>query len=588
MNSAVPHGAGPGSSLRRVLVWLTWLALAGAVMVRVTGGFAVALGALRISSRSVRNPLLLASFFLVATWALAPAGRRGRELRAAWRDVSPPAVAGLAAALLVAIGLLKGAHVVAASDSYGYVSQARMWATGNLRPPARGYDVLPPGVPSEALLPLGYLFTPDRTALVPMYSPGLPMQMALFERLGGSGAVFYVLPLLAGLAVCATYALGSRAGGRVVGAVAAALLAVSPALLFQLVHAPMSDVPAAAWWTVALAALVRPSRSAALLCGVATGLAILTRPNLVLLAVIPAVSLLWSARRVSGARAVAWQRLALFVAGSIPACATVAVMNTYWYGSPLVSGYGSLAGTYYRWVHFWPNVQRYAGRMLDTEGPVAAAAALALIVFGRASAPADGARRVVTTLFIFIVTVWLSYAFYLPFDEWWSLRFLLPAFPALCVVASATIFRGAASLPPRARAAAIGAAVAFALWWSVDSARTHTATESSEDLRFAAIGRALPQAVPPQSVVFAFLHSGSVRYYADRLTMRWDLIEPSRLDAAVAAIQQRGYATFLLIDINEEAAFRARFAGASRLALLNWAPRVSVPGATLYALNQLP
>src|SRR6187399_2967625 len=102
MNSAVPHGAGPGSSLRRVLMWLTWLALAGAVMVRVTGGFAVALGALRISSRSVRHPLLLASFFLVATWALAPAGRRGRELRAAWRDVSPPAVAGLAAALLVA------------------------------------------------------------------------------------------------------------------------------------------------------------------------------------------------------------------------------------------------------------------------------------------------------------------------------------------------------------------------------------------------------------------------------------------------------------------------------------------------------
>src|SRR6185436_7397434 len=169
--------------------------------------------------------------------------------------------------------------------------------------------------------------------------------------------------------------------------------------------------------------------------------------------------------------------------------------------------------------------------------------------------------------------------FYLPFDEWWSLRFLLPAFPALCVVASATIFRGAASLPPQSRAAAIGAVVAFALWWSVDSARRHTATESSEDLRFAAIGRALPQAVPPRSVVFAFLHSGSARYYADRLTIRWDLIEPSRLDAAVAVTQQRGYATFLLIDVNEEDAFRARFAGASRLASLDWAPRLTVPGA---------
>jgi hypothetical protein len=70
--------------------------------------------------------------------------------------------------------------------------------------------------------------------------------------------------------------------------------------------------------------------------------------------------------------------------------------------------------------------------------------------------------------------------------------------------------------------------------------------------------------------------------------MRWDLIEPSRLDAAVAAIQQRGYATFLLIDINEEEAFRARFAGASRLASLDWAPRLSVPGAALYAVNPPP
>jgi hypothetical protein len=54
--------------------------------------------------------------------------------------------------------------------------------------------------------------------------------------------------------------------------------------------------------------------------------------------------------------------------------------------------------------------------MLDTEGPVAAVAALALIAFGRANGPADDARRVVTTLSIFIVTVWLSYVFYLPFD----------------------------------------------------------------------------------------------------------------------------------------------------------------------------
>ena len=298
--------------------------------------------------------------------------------------------------------------------------------------------------------------------------------------------------------------------------------------------------------------------------------------------------MLWCAVRASGARAIAWQRLGLFVAGSLPACAAIAVLNTYWYGSPLMSGYGPLAGTFYQWGHFWPNVQRHTRWMLDTEGPVAIGAALALVVFGRAGGQADGARRVVIVASIFVVTVWLSYVFYLPFDEWWSLRFLLPAFPALCVLASATIVRGAALLPAAGRAAAITAVVALAVWWSVHSARRHTAIESSEDLRFAAIGRALPQVVPPRSVVLAFLHSGSARYYADRLTMRWDLIEPSRLDAAVAAIRQRGYMTFLLIDINEASDFRARFAGASRLASLDWPPRLRVPGADLYVVNPGP
>ena len=48
-----------------------------------------------------------------------------------------------------------------------------------------------------------------------MYAPGLPMQMALFESLGGRDAVFYVMPLLAGVAVWATYALGRVPAGGV-------------------------------------------------------------------------------------------------------------------------------------------------------------------------------------------------------------------------------------------------------------------------------------------------------------------------------------------------------------------------------------
>jgi hypothetical protein len=86
--------------------------------------------------------------------------------------------------------------------------------------------------------------------------------------------------------------------------------------------------------------------------------------------------------------------------------------------------------------------------------------------------------------------------------------------------------------------------------------------------------------------VLAFLHSGSARYYADRLTLRWDRIEPSQFDSAIATIRQRGYAAYLLIDDAEEAQFKARFAGASRLAALDWTPQATVAGASLYAVPQ--
>jgi len=591
MSSAVRPAGERYLRLRRGLVFLTCLALAWAALVGVTGGFVLSRGWLHISSRSARNPVLLAVLALAATWALGPGGRRGRALLAAWHGmghpaVAAPAAAGLVAVTLVAIGLVKGAHVAGGADSYGYVSQAHMWATRTLRGAPAGADVLPPGISSDALLPLGYLFTPDGAALVPMYAPGLPMQMALFESLGGPDAVFYVMPLLAGVAVWATYALGTCAGGRRVGVAAAVLLAASPTVLFQVTHAPMSDLPAAAWWTVALAALFRPSRPAALLCGMATGAAILTRPNLVPLAVIPGASLLWSAVRSSGAGARAWRRLALFAAGSIPACAAVAALNAYWYGSPLVSGYGDIAGTMYRWDHFWPNAPRYAGWMLQTQGPAVALAAVAPAVFFRADAEAAGdiagTRHVVAISALFVVTVWLSYAFYLPFGAWWTLRFLLPAFPAFFVIVGATLFRAGGWLPAPSRGLAIGAVLAFALWWGLGVVRTHRALDSRDEWRFATIGRYLGQHALRQSVVLAKHHSGSARYYADRLTIRWDHIQPSQLDAAVDALQRRGYSAFILLDDVEEGEFRTRFAGASRLAALDWLPETTVSGAALY------
>ena len=48
--------------------------------------------------------------------------------------------------------------------------------------------------------------------------------------------------------------------------------------------------------------------------------------------------------------------------------------------------------------------------------------------------------------------------------------------------------------------------------------------------------------------VLTWLHSGSVRYYAGRVTMRYDLLDRDWLDRAVEWLNARGVAVYALLD----------------------------------------
>ena len=104
--------------------------------------------------------------------------------------------------------------------------------------------------------------------------------------------MFAVVPVLGALTVWLTFVLGRRLGDEASGAAAAMLMAASPAFLYQVVQ-PMSDVPATALWAAALVALTHPqlieSVWRAALAGMATGAAILIRPNLVPIAGVAAL-----------------------------------------------------------------------------------------------------------------------------------------------------------------------------------------------------------------------------------------------------------------------------------------------------------
>jgi hypothetical protein len=555
----------------------------------MTGGFVLYVRTIRVASRSPRAAVVVCLLSFILAWILLPLADRRRVLvaaRALFLDLigrlnRPPGWLAPAAVLVVCaavvlIGVLKGAHAAGGADSYGYVSQADLWATGTLRVLQPFTSEMTWPFASEAVAPLGYRPLQHGTVLVPIYAAGLPMVMAVFERIGGRDAVFLVVPLLGGLAIGATYVMGRRLAGRTVGVAAAVLLATSPAFVYQIMF-PMSDVPAAAWWTLMLTLLLFERRVAAIAAGAAAGFAILTRPNLVLLTIVPAVVLVWCAVRGRSVRGPAAQRALLFVAGALPACVGVAVLNTLWYGSPFDSGYGALHELY-RWENLSSNIARYPRWLVESQTPAVLLALAAPFVVhlqdraDRANAIASP-RSIAVIWLCFIAAVFGCYAFYMPFDAWWYLRFLLPAFPPLVALTSVTIVGLAGRVVPGARVSLTAVLVAILAWHGVRYSSDGGAFGFREgERKYLAVGEYIARRLPERAAVISMQHSGSVRYYSGRLTIRYDWITPTRLDTVVEDLQRLGYHPYFLLENWEAVDFRRRFGEHSVLGTLDWPP----------------
>src|SRR4051812_27722411 len=169
-------------------------------------------------------------------------------------------------------------RVAAGADAYGYVSQADLWLRGDLHIDQRFGATVPWPLARWTFTPLGYRPEPDGYRIVPQYAAGLPLLMAGVKAVAGQCAIFWVVPVCGAILVLATYAIGRRLDRPVVGLAAAWIVATSPTVLFMLM-APMSDVPAAAAWTVAIAGALGHTPASAVAAGVAAAMAVLIRPK---------------------------------------------------------------------------------------------------------------------------------------------------------------------------------------------------------------------------------------------------------------------------------------------------------------------
>jgi hypothetical protein len=258
-----------------------------------------------------------------------------------------------------------------------------------------------------------------------------------------------------------------------------------------------------------------------------------------------------------------------FVAGALPAFAAVAVINWRLYGSPLTSGYGR-ASVLYHWSYVWPNLHRYPRWLLDTQTPVVLLALIAPFVL-----PAR-LRAVAVTWLCAIAAIFVLYVFWVPFDEWSYLRFILPMYSLVFVLTAAGLAALLSFLAPVARwlpGWTLAVVISLLAWHGVTYATGKGVMVAWwAEQRYVETGRWVAAHLSERAVLVSMQHSGSARYYSGRITVRYDLLAPANLDVVIDDLRHLGYHPYFVLDDWEEPVFRDRFQSYSARGRLDWPP----------------
>ena len=537
----------------RLLPILILVFAAAAIVLAVTGGVDLRAIGIRFSSRDPLRPTIIA-FVLTLIYTA-----RHRVVVIAWlewlaeRSVKfAPAIAVALSLYVFFLGMKFGTQVAGGADSYGYVSQAWLWVNGDLTVDQPFAREMPWPYADYTFAPLGYRGTLDGNGIAPTYAPGLPMLMALFIFPFGECGPYLVVPLLAALLVWVTYKIGERVtASRPLGLAAAVLMAASPTMLFMSLS-PMSDVPVAALFSAALFAALTPMRGRAFITGLLVGLSVLVRPNM---APIAAVFAVYLARLESSWRD-RFITLIVFGLGCLPSATAVAIIHTHLYGAPWKSGYGDL-NTLYSWSFFWTNMRQYVTWFAETQTPLALLFVVPFVAIWKL--PAEQ-RPALVFLGAFAAAVWICYVFYVPFDTWWYLRFLLSSFPPLLVLAVCGWQLSLRWMSSGFRSVVLIGLVALVAGYQIGRVQDMSVLRIADgESIYYSTGKYLRRVLPKNAVVLSMQHSGSLRMYADRLTLRYDWLEGPWYQRALETLVAKGYRPYLVLGEGEERDFRQKF-----------------------------
>ena len=563
-------------NVRRGMLLLA-VGLAGyAFVLLLTGGFVIETPWGSLTSRAAIRPLIaagLVSLMYAVHFRQHWETDIGILARLRW----PPIVAISASVVALIIGLSIGPRIAGGPDESGYVSQAAMLACGKLTQPVPVWlrEATWQNAAGSAA-PVGYTLAPQLNALVPTYAPGLPLLMAAFQLIAGASAVFYVVPILGGALVAATWLVGRSIADGWTGAIAAVLVMTSPPFL-QMLLEPLSDVPGATFWTLSTAAALG-NRSA--FAGLAAGMAILVRPNTAPLAIIPMLLMAFDGKNGKPMRLA---RYVIIVSGF---AAAIAALYQYYFGSPLHSGYGSLAGIF-GGGQIWTNAERYGRWFVTSQTPLPLVGVLAPMLVRQSNS--FGRTLLITSVLpCAVLAIYLPYQFVMP-DQWSYLRFVLPAYPAVMigfVLVMRTLCQRVITQPRVAATASVLIFSSLALYGLVFAQQNHVFYTKQSDQRYE---RAVihAQSLPPRSVLVSLAHSGTLHFYAKKDVLRFDALDGAQIDDAIDDLEGLGYRIFFVGDPFEVGVFKARFAGTRAAGRMASSLCIELGGAVACHLGKL-
>lgn len=432
---------------------------------------------------------------------------------------------------------------VGGADSYGYASASQLLAQGRLIDAAPIAEWLSAANRLAVASPLGWAPAPDGSGIAPTYPLGVSLVMAAFSVIGGPGAIFFVAPAMGLITLFCVYRLAREWYDADTALLATALVAWNP-LVIAYSKQPMSDVAATMWIVLALWLAARSSATTGFFAGIAAGFAVITRPALLIGgALLPVMAMKGETRL---------RRLTISAAGFAIAIVVQMAIQQQLFGSPFATGYGS-ASNLFSIGYLDDNLSIVGRHGWTVLGPLLIVGAIVGAIGSRPeprwklSAPFAG--------------VTLPYLFYLPFDHWETLRFLLPGLVPLTILAADGLMH-VARMPRKApvAAAVIAVMMAIVVLRSESLLRRSSVWDvSALEARYPLAGEWINVNTPLDSVVLANQHSGSLRWYGKRPTLRWDFLAPDQLVTSVRELQARGATVYVALEGDEVAMFDQRF-----------------------------